>query len=67
MSLKNNVENKLFFINGILRNWFFAKCRSIEDVDKFINYDFKFEHNSQADAAASPIEELGDYDWLEEV
>lgn len=67
MSLKNNVENKLFFINGILRNWFFAKCRSIEDVDKLINYEFKFEYNSQTDAAASPIEELGDYDWLEEV
>lgn len=67
MSLKNNVENKLFFINGILRNWWFDKCRSIEDVDKLINYRFKFESDSQTEVAATLIEELQDYNWLEEV
>lgn len=66
MSLKNNVENKLFFVNGILRNWWFDKCRSIEDVDKLINYEFKFESNSQTENAAALIEELQDYNWLEE-
>lgn len=66
MSLKNDVKNKLFFINGILKNWFLSGQKTIRDIDMHINYSTD-EIGKEDLSISSEIEELLDYDWIGDV
>ncbi len=67
MSLNSNVENKLFYVNGILKNWFMAKCQTIDDIDKCINYSiYDIDKDLNTSAVSEVFEELKDYNWLED-